>query len=300
MIGVAPALDITYPPVPSVLGISPHGILIAIGIGIGSWFLLRRLRAQGLPVEPVESALLWGIPAAIVGSRLDYVISHPGQFTSLWQAIALWNGGLALFGGLIAGFATGCVVLRRHGAPIVGILDAAAPAIPLAIAIGRIGDLLLTDHLGRPSQSAYALTYVIQRGYDLAPGFGPSPAVPPAAGQSCADVGSYYAGCSYQLSAGYDLIGAAGLTLALLLLARRRRPAGFLFAVFGLWYGMQRLLLDFTRGIDERPLLGLTGTQLLAVGVVAASLTTLSLISWHRIGLTDHPSPRTHTPKAEP
>jgi prolipoprotein diacylglyceryl transferase len=269
-------LDITYPPLPTVLGISPHGILAAVGIAVGAWLLVRRLRAENLPVEAAESALMWGIPAGIVGARLDYVISHPGQFSSVQQALALWNGGLALFGGLIAGTLTATVVLWRHGAPVRRVLDAAAPAIPLAVAIGRIGDLLLTDHLGLPTKSRFAIAYVVEAGYRLAPGFGPSPAAPPGVGESCREVGRYYAGCAYQLSAGYDLIGAAALALVLLLLARRRPPPGVPLAVFGLWYGTQRLLLDFTRGIDERPMLGLTGTQLLAVALIVVSGFTLA------------------------
>ena len=145
----------------------------------------------------------------------------------------------------------------------------------MAIAIGRIGDLLLTDHLGLPTQSRFALAYVVEAGYRLAPGFGPNPAALPGVGESCSDVGRYYAGCAYQLSAGYDLVGAAALTRFLLLLARRQPPQGVLLAVFGLWYGTQRLLLDFTQGLDERPVLALTGTQLLAVGLILASGFTL-------------------------
>ena len=138
----------------------------------------------------------------------------------------------------------------------------------------RSANLLLTDHLGLRSRFAFA--YVVESGYRLAPGFGPNPAALPVAGKSCSDVGRYDAGCAYQLSARYDLIGAAALALILLLLARRHPPQGVLLAAFGLWYGTQRLLLDFTRGLDERPVLGLTGTQLLAVGLILASGFTLA------------------------
>jgi hypothetical protein len=85
LVNSSPGLDITYPPLPSVLGILPHGILAAIGIAVGAWLLIRRLRAENLPVETAESALMWGIPAGIIGARLDYVISHPGQFSSLYR-----------------------------------------------------------------------------------------------------------------------------------------------------------------------------------------------------------------------
>lgn len=282
-----PSLDVSFPLVPDVLGVSPHGILAAVGILLGVWLLFRRLRARDVPVEPVESALMWGVPAGIVGARLDYLISHPSQFTSVGQALALWNGGLALFGGLLGGGLVGVLILRRRHSPVLAVLDAAAPSTALAIAVGRFGDLLLGDHLGRPTESRYALSFLIKEGYRLAPGFGPSPAVPPGPGESCADLGRYYAGCGYHLSAGYDLVGAAVLTILLVLLARRRPPAGTLSATFGLWYGTQRLLLDFTRGIDERPALGLTGTQWLAIGVIAASalgLATVRRRARHRHG----------------
>jgi prolipoprotein diacylglyceryltransferase len=170
------------------------------------------------------------------------------------------------------------------------LLDAAAPSIALAIVIGRIGDLLLLDHLGKPTESAWALAYRVQRGSQLAPGFGPSPAVPPPGGRSCADVGQFYAGCAYHLSAGYDLLGSL-LLLAFLLLLRRRGGyhAGVMFSVWALWYGSQRLALDFTRGVDERPLVGLTGTQLLAIGVLTLAAGSLATIGLRRRGWGEQP-----------
>jgi len=268
-------IGISYPPLPRLLGVSPHGVFAALGIGAGLWLLIRRLRAQMLPVDPVYKAVIWGVMAAFVGARADYVISHPGAFTSPVDLVALWRGGLALFGGLIAGTLVAAVVLKRNHAPVIASLDAAAPAFPLAIAVGRIGDLLLTDHLGKPLGDGPGLGYRIIAGTQLAPGFGPSPAVLPTAGHSCADLGVFYASCSYHLSAGYDLIGAAVLTLVLLFLSPRVRLPGALIATFGLLYGTQRLLLDFTRGIDERPAFGLTGTQLLSVAFVGSSLTAI-------------------------
>jgi prolipoprotein diacylglyceryltransferase len=223
-------------------------------------------------------ALEVGVIAGILGARADYVLSHLNQFTSVGQVLALWQGGLALFGGLIGGVGAGVLMLRRRGSPVMPVLDVAAPSLALAIAIGRVGDLLLTDHLGRPTGNTFALGYLVKAGYRLAPGFGPSPAAAPGAGESCADVGRFYAGCTYHLSAGYDLFGAAALAALLLFLSRRRLPAGMSIAVFGGWYGTQRLLLDFTRSVDERPAAGLTGTQWLAVGLLGASVTAVFVI----------------------
>lgn len=268
-------LDVTYPLLPSMFGVSPHGLFAAAGIGAGLWLLVHRLRTQGLPVEPAYRAVVWGVFAAIIGARADYVISHLNAFTSPGQVLALWTGGLALFGGLIAGTGTAAVVLLRDRAPVVPSLDAAAPAFALAIAVGRIGDLLLGDHLGRPVGAGPGLGYRISIGAQLAPGFTPNPAVPPGPGQSCSDLGGFYAGCSYHLTAGYDLVGAALLTIVLLLLSARTPPKGVLITTFGLAYGTQRLLLDFTRGIDERPLLGLTGTQIISAVLVLVGVAVL-------------------------
>lgn len=288
-------MRISYPPLHSVFGVSPHGVLAAIGILSGAVLLLAEVRHRNAPTTPLERAMAWAIPAGILGARADYVLSHPNEFSSPVAVLQVWHGGLALFGGLIAGLTVGVVVAHRAGFHLVRLLDVLAPSLAIAIAVGRVGDLLLLDHLGKPTTSSWAIAYRIPSGASLAPGFDPSPAVPPPAGASCSDLGRFYAGCTYHLSAGYDLIGAA--LLAALLLWRRHRGrdrAGTAISVFAAWYGLQRLLLDDTRGIDERPLAGLTGTQLLAIVVLVGAVASLGVIRGRGRGwgekITDPPS----------
>jgi len=268
---------ITYPPVHAVLGISPHGILAVVGIAVGAILLIREARRRGADGAALERALAWAIPAGVVGARADYVFSHPRQFFSFGQMLAIWEGGLALFGGLIGGLLAGLVVARAAGFHVARLLDLAAPSLAIAIAIGRVGDLLLLDHLGRPVASSFGIAYRVQRGSRLAPGFGPSPAITPPEGHSCGELGEFYAGCAYHLSAAYDLLGSL-LLLAVLLGMRRwvGYRSGSAFTVWAIWYGAQRLALDFTRGVDERPVGGLTGTQLLAIGVIAVGLASVA------------------------
>lgn len=298
-------MRISYQPVHSVFGISPHGLLAVAGVAAGITVLLREVRRRGAPTAPLERALTWAVPAGIVGARADYVISHPGEFSSPLEVLRVWQGGLALFGGLIAGLGVGVLFAHRAGFHVPRLLDAAAPSIALAIAVGRVGDLLLLDHLGKPTSSAWAITYRIPDGAVLAPGFGPSPAAAPPTGASCGDVARFYAGCTYHLSAAYDLLGAALLT-AVLLVLRRRVPyrAGTAISIWAAWYGLQRLLLDFTRGVDERPIAGLTGTQLLAVLVLVAALGSLLRIRIRRRGWAerdaDPPSRQAALLRAQP
>lgn len=266
-------MGIGYRPVPSIFGVSPHGILAAVGIVAGYWFLRRLAGRYGLPTEPIERAVLWAIPAGIVGARADFVLSHPGQFSSLGEVLQIWNGGLALFGGLIGAILVALLVLRHSRLPLRLILDVAAPAIALAIGIGRIGDLLLTDHLGKPTTSEFALAYRVPLGGQLAPGFGPSPARAPGTGESCRDVGRFFAGCSYHLTPAYDLVGALALSIFLWwLLTRCPHPRGAVFALFVVGYATQRLLIDATRAVDERPVWGMTGTQLVAFVLALAGV----------------------------
>lgn len=278
------ALQVSYPPVPSVLGLSPHGLLTAAGIAAGGWFLRRQLMRRGVDPSPFETAVLCGVLAAIIGARVDYVLSHLGDFTAdPVSALRIWQGGLALVGGLLAGVVTAALLVRRAGFAVLPSLDLVAPGLPLAIAVGRIGDLLLTDHLGRPTTSSWALSYAIRPGSHLAPGFGDAPAAPPGAGSSCATAGSYFAGCSYHLTPAYDIVGALVL-LAVLLAVRSRladRP-GATFSLFTLLYGVQRLTLDRFRGIDERLLAGLSGTQLVAIIAVLLSAVTLVILRFRR------------------
>ncbi len=204
--------------------------------------------------------------------------------------LKIWEGGLGLFGGLLTGVLTAYVVLRRAGAHVPRMLDGAAPMIALAIGVGRIGDIMLTDHLGTPTTSQFALAYFVRPGDNLAPGFGPSPARVPGPGESCADVGSYFAGCGYHLTPVYDMVGVLALAAVLLLLRRRARyRSGTAAGIFGAWYGTQRLALDFTRGIDEQPVLGLTTAQLLSIVLILGSASVLAVIGIRGRGLLDEP-----------
>lgn len=272
------SIDVSYPLVPRILGLSPHGIFAAVGIGVGLWLLIRNLRQAGLPTDPAYRAVTWGVVAAIIGARVDYVVSHPTQFRSAASLVALWGGGLALFGGLIAGIAVATAVLMKGRVSPVGYLDIAAPSFPLAIAIGRVGDLMMGDHLGKPLGGGPGVGYRIAAGAPLAPGFAPTPAALPGVGQTCEDPALFFATCSYHLTAGYDLVGTA--LIALVLIIVETRLPGLRISLFGLLYGTQRVLLDFTRGIDERPLFGLTGTQLISLVVIGVSGAAVVAAVW--------------------
>lgn len=278
-------MSLTWPPVQRILFVSPHGLGSAAGFLAGAAILLREVRRRAdLDEQVVVRALTWAAVGAIVGARLDYVVSHPKDWESVWDALALWEGGLALFGGFIGGVLAALPILLRARVHLPRFLDAAAPGFAVGVVIGRIGDLVIWDHLGDPAKGAWrAIGLKVKEGYDLAPGFEPSPAVALPPGRTCAD--GFYADCVYHQPALYDFVGAL-LLLGLLLWMRRnvRYRAGVAILVWGAWYGTQRLVFDFTRSIDEK-FYGLSGTQWLASVLAAFSIVTLVVIKARGRGL---------------
>jgi len=291
-------LALTFPLIQRFFGvIPPHGLFTALGFLLGATILLREVKRRDLDPEIVVNALTWTALGSILGARADYVISHPDQYfggegfaESLLSILQVWEGGLALFGGFIGGTLFAIPTLVRNRVHVWRILDGAAPGMAAGVALGRIGDLIIGDHLGdvvtgNPWWKPF--TYTIRAGDELAPGFGPSPA---RTGECVMDAGDpqFFAGCSYHIPALYDLVGALLLFGLLMLLRRRWRfRSGQLVLAWGLWYGLQRVLLDFTRSIDERPLFDLTGTQLLGVLLAALCAATLVVTSVRRRGLGD-------------
>ena len=289
-----PQASLSWPPVQRILFVSPHGIGSACGFLLGAMLLLREVRRRPeLDEDVVVRALTWAAIGAIVGARLDYVISHPGNWESVWDMLALWEGGLAMFGGFIGGVLAALPILLRANVHLPRFLDAAAPGFALGVVIGRIGDLLIWDHLGDVATGwtrTFALT--IRKGYDLAPGFEPSPAEALPGNRTCesaAKLQEFYAGCTYHQPALYDLVGALLLLGVLLYVRRRARArAGVAILLWGAWYGTQRLVVDFTRSIDER-WYGLSGTQWLAAVLAAFSTATLIVVAARRRGLGEEP-----------
>ncbi|MEO6713703.1 MAG: prolipoprotein diacylglyceryl transferase family protein [Mycobacteriales bacterium] len=279
---------LSFPLIQRFVFIPPHGLFVAIGFLVGAMILMREVRSRDLSPDVVVNALTWGAFGSILGARADYVISHPDVFfgelgfiDSLVAIGKVWEGGLALFGGFIGGVLFALPTLIRARAHIPRLLDATVPGFAIGVAVGRIGDLIIGDHLGDAVTGSpwwKSLTYTIKAGTDLAPGFAPSPAVP----GDCSIKGQFFADCSYHIPALYDLVGSLLIFLFLMWLRRRWAfRSGQLACVWAILYGTQRVLLDFTRSIDERPALGMTGTQLL--GLLFATICTATLIrTWRR------------------
>src|SRR5688572_28896323 len=144
----------TYDPMQRWGPVSPHGVGTALGFFLGAWLMAHRAEPKGIPRSEVYNAVTWGAIGAIIGARGFYVLGHLDEFDSVRDMLAVWEGGLTMFGGFIGVLVLGLGYLRRKGFNIPVALDAAAPGFVVGVIIGRVGDIFIGDHLGRRSDFA--------------------------------------------------------------------------------------------------------------------------------------------------
>jgi phosphatidylglycerol---prolipoprotein diacylglyceryl transferase len=135
-----------------------YGLAIAIGVLCAFWLARKRWQDLGRDPGEIEIAGIWAVVAGFVGGRLAYVSTHSGDFRGRWlHVFAIWEGGLALYGGLTLGILTGIYVAYRRRLPVLLALDAAIPGIPLAQAFGRWGNYFNQELFGTPTKVPWAL-----------------------------------------------------------------------------------------------------------------------------------------------
>lgn len=126
-----------------------YALIIILGIIIAMWLSSREAVRVGLKADDVTDFMLWGLPLAIIGARLYYILFDLPQY--LADPIQIFNirsGGLAIYGGLIAGAITLYFFTKYHFISMWTFLDIAAPSVLLAQAIGRWGNFMNQEAYG--------------------------------------------------------------------------------------------------------------------------------------------------------
>jgi len=180
-----------------------------------------KAQALGISRETVSDLGLLILAAAVIGSRLFYVITHGAEYVSRpLSALAVWDGGLTFYGGVLLALPASWLYVRAKGLPYWKLADLAAPAFALGLALGRIGCFLSGCCFGKPSDLPWAVRF------------------PPHS------FAGYVFDCPIHPTQLYE--SAFGLVsfLLLLFLSRRRHFPGSLMCLFIFLYGGWRFMID--------------------------------------------------------
>jgi prolipoprotein diacylglyceryl transferase len=203
-----------------------YGLCYVVGI-TGAILVARRLwRAKGGDPDLVYTVAMWGVPFGILGGRLYHDVTSWNEVPHNWWGwLAIWQGGLGIWGGIAGGVAGGLIPLRRDRVDISAFMDSAAPGILVAQAIGRVGNYFNQELFGGPTKLPWALQISAEH----------RPA-------------GYAAYATFQPTFLYELLFDLALAAALIWLTyhRRIRPPG-IFALYVAGYSAFRIFEELLR-----------------------------------------------------
>lgn len=128
-----------------------YSVLIVTGVLVALFLACREERRAGLPKDTVIDLALWLLPCGIIGARIYYVVFSFSQFRDdLWSVFRIWEGGIAIYGGIIAGLIVLFVFCRFRHLPALVLCDLVAPGLVLAQSIGRWGNWFNIEAYGLP------------------------------------------------------------------------------------------------------------------------------------------------------
>ena len=251
------------------LFVHAYGLMYVLGVAAAIALTVRRWERHGGRRELVYDVARWGFPAGLLGARLyNLATSWNDVPHHWWGPLAIWKGGLGIWGGIAAGALAGLWRLRRAGADIPAFMDAAAPGLLVAQAIGRIGNYFNQELFGAPTTLPWGLEI--------------DPVHRPAGYEH---YGTFHPTFLYELV--FDLTLAAAL-IALGRRGRVRSPG--LFALYVAGYSGFRIFEELLRVDPSHHILGLR------LNFYVASLLTLAGVAWFARIQRRARSPRRRSP----
>jgi phosphatidylglycerol:prolipoprotein diacylglycerol transferase len=241
---------------PEILAFGPvhlrsYGFMMAVAFLVGTWLSLREARRLGLDEDRLVNVILITLMASILGARLLYVMEHLQEFRRQWGSIlAVWQGGLTLYGGIVAGVFAGLVSAHRSGLPRWVVADALTPALALGTVFGRLGCFLNGCCYGAPTALPFGVVFPRDSFAWLE--YGDVPVHP---------------------SQLYNAFTGMVLFAVVWVARRRVRTPGVLLWLFLLLFALVRIPVDMTRTWEREALL----TRIGGFGITESQLTSIAI-----------------------
>lgn len=240
------------------LTIHYYGILIGLGVVVAAIVTQRRYARFGGDPTILDSVILWTVIIGFAGARLAYVSTHTARYAGRWYAVFfIWEGGLALYGGLTAGALAAVYMLRKHHGNFPMFADAIAVGLPLAQAIGRFGNYFNQELFGTPSTLPWAVEIDI--------------ANRPA---------EYIDFATFHPTFLYEALWNVFITVPVILYLERKNKLarGASFPVYMILYGIIRFLTELLRTDTTFRLLGISRNGYVSLAAIIGGAVLLYLV----------------------
>ncbi len=230
-----------------------YSLILMLAMAAGVWLTAREAERKGFKKEQIYDIAIWIVMAGLLGARLFHVLDHwTDEFAANpIRALYIWEGGLAIWGGVAGGLLAAALLAWKNNWQFPKLLDAGAPGLVLAQAIGRIACVITGDAMGKPTTGPFGFAYT-----------SPNALVP--------QLGVYYTPMPV-----YELIVNLGIFALLWQLRKRNLPNGLLFLIYLTLYSLERFFLAFTSSYQILAF-GLTQSQIIALVSLAIALVLLA------------------------
>ena len=235
-----------------------YSVLIIVGAFLAIIMIMKEAKRHNYPTDFVFNMCFWAIIFGIIGARLYYVLFNLDSYTNFWDIFKIWEGGLAIHGGIIFGLLTCLIYCKKYKARLVRLLDFVAPALLLAQAIGRWGNFFNQEAHGAATtlehlQNLHIPQFIIDG----------------------MNIGGIYYEPTFLYESLWCLIG-----LIIILIVRRISitKVGQPTAVYLMWYGIGRFVIEAMR-TDSLMLGGFKVAQIVSVIMIIIGLLMLMITS---------------------
>jgi phosphatidylglycerol---prolipoprotein diacylglyceryl transferase len=240
-----------------------YGLIVMTAILVGVWLVAREAARRGFNKDDIYDSAIWIIFGGLLGARFFHVLDHWREFAvNPVRMFYIWEGGLAIWGGVAGGLVVAAILAWKKGWRFPRLLDAAAPGLVLAQAIGRVACVITGDAMGKPTTGPFGFAYT-----------SPNAMVP--------QLGVYYTPMPV-----YEIIANLSIFALLWNLRKKHWPDGLLFLVYLILYSIERFFLAFTSSYQIMAN-GLTQSQIVALIslAVAIPLVLRTLVLHHHASL---------------
>ena len=218
-----------------------YALCILLGMAAAVWLTMRRWKDRGQDPEVLWDIVFWAVIAGIIGSRAYHVfitdpVGYFGPGADPLDALKIWEGGLGIMGGVLFGAGAAWLVSRKNGVPLWYFADSVAPSLLLAQGIGRWGNWFNQELFGKPTDLPWGLE-IDPAGPNFPDGLPPDTLFHPT--------------FLYE-----SLWNLAGVVILITLGKKLRLTHGRVFALYLVYYGLGRLMIELFLRVDPALMVG--------------------------------------------